>query len=186
MAPSSDSLPSAARTRILASTGSDGSPISAGASVQDRRRMPPRTSVVPRTRMCACKPTATGRAQSFRVALRPAPATMCHPGRGLCGACGVDGMWIPPGSGRSRSTLEVALESGEEPHGGGGVGRDPALVELDKGRDVEMVPALAALAPRDEETCLLEDGDVLHDGAAVEVREVLAEIAGRARRVAQK
>src|SRR5215212_7196695 len=76
--------------------------------------------------------------------------------------------------------LQVVLEAGEQFDVVDCVGADPAVVDLLDGQRVEVVPAEAALAPDDDQAGLLQDAEVLHDRAAVELGEVAAEVARRA------
>ena len=91
--------------------------------------------------------------------------------------------------GRQRTSALLRFDRLFEPRQprarGGGVGADPAVVDvLDRYR-VEMIPALAAAALGDDEPCILEHLEMLHHRAAVDIGEMDAQRARGQRLVLQ-
>ena len=72
-------------------------------------------------------------------------------------------------AGRRRCRSMSCLHPAEQRHGAGGVGRDPAVVDLLHRGGVQVVPAHPALAAGDDQAGPLEHAEVLHHGAAVQL-----------------
>ena len=77
--------------------------------------------------------------------------------------------------------FSLMLETAEHGRGIGGVRANPAFVDGVDGKGVEMVPSLATAFLGHDEAGLLQDAQVLHDGAAIEFWKQGAKHSGGAR-----
>lgn len=78
------------------------------------------------------------------------------------------------------AAFQFLTESTEEADRRGGVLADPPVVYVPDGERVQVVPPLAALALDDHEPGALQDPEVLHHGAPVELVELIAQVSGGA------
>ena len=85
-----------------------------------------------------------------------------------------------------RGSFEVALEARQHFDRMRGIRTDPTVVNLLDRHDVQHVPPDAAFASRHDELGALEHAHMLHHRASVEGRKVRAELASRARRLAEQ
>ncbi len=82
--------------------------------------------------------------------------------------------------------FEVLFHAGEYVDGVGGVAADPAVVDFLDGQRVDVVPAVAAFAPDDDQLGFFKHSKMLHDGAAVQILEVPADVSRSLRLVSQQ
>lgn len=66
------------------------------------------------------------------------------------------------------------------------IGSDPALLQIMDRQGIQMVPALAPASLHRDQTCFLQHPQMHHDRAAINIRQRLAQRAGRARSIHQQ
>ena len=81
-----------------------------------------------------------------------------------------------------KASLQLAQQIGRRRS----IGGDPALVNALNRANIEIIPAATPFFSTDNQPRLLKNSEMLHHGGSIEMRQVLANVAGGHRRVPQK